>query len=302
MHDQGVCGSHVDQAQVAIALDWYAAAKQLARASSEFSIVPLKPTAASIADGKSLLMFIKKDIFADAEQYLRAIFKSQGHANLLSQQRVSRARTMLTPFVLRRRKAHVLDLPPKIETVQECPMTKAQLKLYKDTLKRSRKMLEEMTDDALVGAADEEDAAQTKNGSGPGAKAKTGAAKAKQKIGVMSSGSGANVLMDLRKAASHPLLFRKKYSDAIVKKLAKELLNTPKWCDAGYDYVVEDLEVSCDFHSILRQLAGADDTGYERCRDSPLLSECRVPRDSEVCARAAGFPGRRQGYGAEEDR
>ena len=60
-------------------------------------------------------MFIHKDVFTDAEPYLRAIFKSQGHANLLSQQRVSRARVMLQPFVLRRRKAHVLDLPPKIE-------------------------------------------------------------------------------------------------------------------------------------------------------------------------------------------
>ena len=114
-------------------------------------------------------MFIKKDIFEDAESYLRAIFKSQGHANLLSQQRVSRARTMLTPFVLRRRKAHVLDLPPKTERIHECPMTKSQLKLYKDTLKRSRKVLEEMTDDALVGAADEEEAAQLNKG-GPAAK------------------------------------------------------------------------------------------------------------------------------------
>ena len=193
-------------------------------------------------------MFIKKDIFEDAESYLRAIFKSQGHANLLSQQRVSRARTMLTPFVLRRRKAHVLDLPPKTERIHECPMTKSQLKLYKDTLKRSRKVLEEMTDDALVGAADEEEAAQSNKG-GPAAKAKAktkaaAAAKPKPKTGLMSSGSGANVLMDLRKAASHPLLFRKKYSDTVLKRLAKELLNTPRWCEAGYEYVYEDLEVS----------------------------------------------------------
>lgn len=57
----------------------------------------------------SLLMFIHKDIFVEAEPYLRAIFKvqSQGQVNMLSQQRVSRARTMLTPFVLRRRKANV---------------------------------------------------------------------------------------------------------------------------------------------------------------------------------------------------
>lgn len=57
----------------------------------------------------SLLMFIHNDMFADAEPYLRQIFKVQSAsaANLLSQSRTSRARTMLTPFVLRRRKANV---------------------------------------------------------------------------------------------------------------------------------------------------------------------------------------------------
>lgn len=57
----------------------------------------------------SLLMFIHTDLFADAEPYLRQIFKVQSaeRASLLSQSRTSRARTMLTPFVLRRRKANV---------------------------------------------------------------------------------------------------------------------------------------------------------------------------------------------------
>lgn len=54
-------------------------------------------------------MFTLTEIFKPAEQALRNIFKvhAQGSANLLSQQRVSRARAMLTPFVLRRRKANV---------------------------------------------------------------------------------------------------------------------------------------------------------------------------------------------------
>lgn len=57
----------------------------------------------------SLLMFIHTDMFADAEPFLRQIFKVQSAsaANLLSQNRTSRARTMLAPFVLRRRKANV---------------------------------------------------------------------------------------------------------------------------------------------------------------------------------------------------
>lgn len=59
----------------------------------------------------SLLNFIKEDVFMDAEDQLRQIFKvhAKGVVNLLSQQRVSRARTMMTPFVLRRKKAQVSD-------------------------------------------------------------------------------------------------------------------------------------------------------------------------------------------------
>nr|XP_019012216.1 uncharacterized protein I206_03060 [Kwoniella pini CBS 10737]OCF50997.1 hypothetical protein I206_03060 [Kwoniella pini CBS 10737] len=171
----------------------------------------------------SLLMFIHKDTFADAEPYLRAIFKSQGSANLLSQQRTSRARTMLTPFVLRRRKALVLNLPPKTESVEHCEMTKVQAKLYNETMNRSKKVLQELT------------------------KPKKG----QSTIGASSS----NILMDLRKAASHPLLFRRLYTDAKIKKLAKECLNTPTYCDSRLDYVIEDLEVSSSYFIELRKYA-----------------------------------------------
>jgi SWI/SNF-related matrix-associated actin-dependent regulator 1 of chromatin subfamily A len=191
---------------------------------------------------QSLLMFIHKDTFTDAEPYLRAIFKSQGHASLLSQQRVSRARTMLTPFVLRRRKAHVLTLPPKIETVEHCDMTPVQAKLYRETMRRSKKVLEELDDTALEEAAAEDDA-EGATGK-PKAKAKKGKKAAAEPKEVGNSSS--HILMDLRKAASHPLLFRKHYTDAKVRALAKECLNTPQWCDSNFDYVVEDLQVSED--------------------------------------------------------
>ncbi|ORX36499.1 SNF2 family N-terminal domain-domain-containing protein [Kockovaella imperatae] len=186
----------------------------------------------------SLLMFIHKDVFTDAEPYLRAIFKSQGHANLLSSQRVSRARKMLTPFVLRRRKAHVLDLPPKIETVEHCQMTPVQAKLYRQTLQRSKKVLQEMDETTLeaeANAADDTEAPKAKSRS-----------KAAEKKSGSAASSSSHILMDLRKAASHPLLFRRLYSDAKVRSIAKACLGTPKWCDSNFDYVVEDLEIMSD--------------------------------------------------------
>ncbi|KAK4687252.1 hypothetical protein P7C73_g2865, partial [Tremellales sp. Uapishka_1] len=179
----------------------------------------------------SLLMFIHKDVFTDAEQYLRAIFKVQASSqiSLLSQQRVSRARTMLTPFVLRRRKANVLDLPPKIETVRKCDMTTAQSKLYRDTLRRSRKVLEALPDEAI----DLDDDKPAKP------------AKGKKKEAPKAA-SSSNIIMDLRKAASHPLLFRRLYTDAKVKTISKQCLQMEKFCDSNFDFVVEDFSVMSD--------------------------------------------------------
>ncbi|WVQ78767.1 hypothetical protein IAT38_000858 [Cryptococcus sp. DSM 104549] len=185
----------------------------------------------------SLLMFIHKDTFEAAEPFLRALFKSQGSANLLSQSRTGRARTMLTPFVLRRRKAHVLSLPPKVEMVEYCEMTPVQGKLYAETMQKSKKVLEEMSDEALAEAADDE-AGEKK----PAAKKN---AKAKKPTGLANSSS--NILMDLRKAASHPLLFRRLYTDAKIKQLAKVCLNTPTYCDCNLDYVIEDFEYMSDY-------------------------------------------------------
>jgi SWI/SNF-related matrix-associated actin-dependent regulator 1 of chromatin subfamily A len=58
---------------------------------------------------QSLLNFILPDQFAESLEHLRAIFKVKGDAkvSLLSQERISRAKKMMTPFVLRRRKDQV---------------------------------------------------------------------------------------------------------------------------------------------------------------------------------------------------
>lgn len=53
--------------------------------------------------------FILPNHFAESMDHLRAIFKVKGDSKvtLLSQERVSRAKKMMTPFVLRRRKDQV---------------------------------------------------------------------------------------------------------------------------------------------------------------------------------------------------
>lgn len=121
-------------------------------------------------------------------------------------------------------------------------MTPAQARLYRETMRKSRKVIESMGEEEVeaVVAADDEGK--------PAPKKKAAATKT----------SSSNILMDLRKAANHPLLFRKLYTAAKVKAIAKECLNTPQWCDSNLDYVIEDLEVcraklnlSCSSHQIM---------------------------------------------------
>ena len=70
-------------------------------------------------------------------------------------------------------------------------------------------------------------------------------ARAKDKLYVENS---SNVLMDLRKAASHPMLFRRRFTDEILSSMAKVLLKEPDFKKRGalFDLVKEDMEVMTD--------------------------------------------------------
>ncbi|KAK0484369.1 SNF2 family N-terminal domain-containing protein [Armillaria luteobubalina] len=170
----------------------------------------------------SLMNFILPEHFSDTITELRAIFKVKGDSKvtLLAQERVSRAKKMMTPFVLRRRKDQVLtDLPKKTERFEWCDMTTIQKTLYRDALKRSRKTIY----DADTPTATDDAAA---NGRKPAKKP-----RAKDKLYLENS---TNVLMDLRKAASHPMLFRKLFTDDILRR------------GALFDIVKEDMSVMTD--------------------------------------------------------
>ncbi|KFH66365.1 hypothetical protein MVEG_08463 [Podila verticillata NRRL 6337] len=165
----------------------------------------------------SLLIFIMPKLFAEHEEVLRTMFKVKVDATsekstLLSQERISRARHMIAPFVLRRKKIHVLkDLPSKVERVVFCDLPSEQQALYSRIMSSNALQIQTA---ATKKAANEQ---------------------------------FANMLMQLRKAALHPMLFREKYSDDILKKMAKMCTREVEFCDSNIDYIEEDMSVMTDF-------------------------------------------------------
>lgn len=116
-------------------------------------------------------------------------------------------------------------------------MTSLQKSIYTDALQRSRKTVLE---------------AEIKSADGtltpPAAKGKSSKKKnirPKEKVYLENS---SNVLMDLRKAASHPMLFRTRFTDDILTGITKQLLKEPDFKKRGalFDLVKEDMSVMTD--------------------------------------------------------
>ncbi len=112
-------------------------------------------------------------------------------------------------------------------------MTDLQRSIYRETLQRSRKTILE------VPAVDSEPA--------PSKLLKKSKPALRQKEKAYSENSS-NVLMDLRKAASHPMLFRTKFTDETLTGITKQLLKEPDFKRRGaiFDLVKEDMSVMTD--------------------------------------------------------
>ncbi|RUS30475.1 P-loop containing nucleoside triphosphate hydrolase protein, partial [Jimgerdemannia flammicorona] len=201
---------------------------------------------------KSLLTFIMPNMFSDNEEEFRKVFKIKAPAGssssttssgrnmsqLLSRQRILRAKRMMAPFVLRRKKAQVLkDLPSKAERVERCGMTNAQSELYERLVEESKRSYETVM----------EEREEAKKGKAKG-KGK-GKQKDKELDGLVVTGSQvtkktekmANILMQLRKAADHPMLFRVKYTDSMLREMAKSIMKEEQYWDANLEYIFEVL-------------------------------------------------------------
>lgn len=170
--------------------------KQLSRIPAGFRILLTgTPLQNNLQELMAILAFIMPNLFSKKEEDLRFIFQHKAstkdvhNAALLSAQRIARARAMMTPFILRRKKKQVLDLPAKHNRIEHCDMTASQASYYSSLVQEFQEFL-----------------ANTNS----------------RRPNVPSTSS--NMLMALRKAAIHPLLSRRLYDDKKIDKIVTELL------------------------------------------------------------------------------
>lgn len=195
--------------------------KQLMKIKADFRLLLTgTPLQNSLKELVSILAFIMPDIFAGMSDKLEIVFKmkakvadSDSHGALLSSQRIQRARSMMTPFVLRRKKAQVLKhLPQKTCRVEYCELTATQKKLYTEQLERQKQVIRDR--EAGLPVKDH-----------------------------------ANVMMRLRQAAIHPMLFRDRYTDDVIRKMSKVCLKEEQFKTSTADFIFEDLTWSHDFET-----------------------------------------------------
>ena len=161
----------------------------------------------------TLLTFLVPDLFS-GDTLLDQVFneKDEGHSRF-----VRRIKTILSTFVLRRRKKDVLgELTPKADVVHKLDMGDAQRKGYEGLVAAWKAEMQKGK------AAQDED--MGKSSGGVRGKGRTGA-KSKQVGGAGAGGKKAymSIFHDLKKAANHPMMIRTKTKDSDLPEIAKVL-------------------------------------------------------------------------------
>ncbi|KAK5663342.1 hypothetical protein OQA88_3770 [Cercophora sp. LCS_1] len=176
--------------------------KDLLRITADWRLILSgTPVQNNLMEMVSLLRFVEPELF-DGEHFedLEALFNQKVSLTAVSQgamlhsDRVTRARSILEPFILQRKKEQVLkDMPAKTARVVYCNMDEAQETIYRDYERRFKR-----NDSSQVPVSKKEGRENDNN----------------------------NVWIQLRKAAIHPQLFRRHYADKIVEKMAKVLMRS----------------------------------------------------------------------------
>jgi SWI/SNF-related matrix-associated actin-dependent regulator of chromatin subfamily A containing DEAD/H box 1 len=163
----------------------------------------------------ALLGFILPEIFRDRQEELDFIFKHKAstrdsdHAALLSSQRITRAKSMLTPFVLRRKKDQVLKhMPSKLCRVEYCDLHPSQVIIYDGLREKARERAQLRVQGAKI----------------------------------LNDGEN-NPLMQLRKAAIHPMLFRRHFTEQKIHKMLELLKKTmpSEFPEKNHKHLLEEM-------------------------------------------------------------
>ncbi|SCU80235.1 LAME_0B02146g1_1 [Lachancea meyersii CBS 8951] len=186
----------------------------------------------------SLLEFIMPSLFISKKDDLSAVFRQRARTSdsnkdynpLLAQEAVARAKTMMKPFILRRKKDQVLKhLPRKHTRIEYCDMLETQRAIY------NREIQLVLEHKRMLAERDEE-------GESPQETKKNGKA-VKSKMNISK-----NLIMSLRKASLHPLLFRHIYTNDMLDQMSQAILGEPDYAENGNkDYIKEDMSYMTDF-------------------------------------------------------
>uniref|UniRef100_A0A8C6X9J9 DNA helicase n=1 Tax=Naja naja TaxID=35670 RepID=A0A8C6X9J9_NAJNA len=147
------------------------------------------PVQNNLLELMSLLNFVMPHMFSSSTSEVRRIFSSKAKASeehsIYEKERITHAKQIIKPFILRRVKEEVLQqLPPKKDIVEWCEMTEKQEKLYQDLFSCFKKSVDGQEKNSEMG----------------------------------------NVMMQLRKMANHPLLHRQYYTSEKLRAMSKLML------------------------------------------------------------------------------
>ncbi|XP_061991177.1 protein CHROMATIN REMODELING 19 [Rosa rugosa] len=183
----------------------------------------------------SMLEFIMPDLFTTEDVDLKKLL-SAADTDL-----ISRMKSILGPFILRRLKSDVMQqLVPKIQRVEYVIMDKEQNDAYKEAIEEYR-----AASRARI--------------------AKTSQANSNSIVGVLPRRQISNYFVQFRKIANHPLLVRRIYSDEDVVRFARKLHPMGAFgFECTLDRVIEEMKSFNDF-SIHRLLLSYDVTDKKGC-------------------------------------
>ncbi|GBM90091.1 SWI/SNF-related matrix-associated actin-dependent regulator of chromatin subfamily A containing DEAD/H box 1 [Araneus ventricosus] len=173
------------------------------------------PLQNNLVELMSLLIFAMPHMFSGKTDFIKQMFsavsKNEGNKNSYEKDRIEHAKQIMKPFVLRRLKKDVLqDLPAKTDEIKICSMSEDQEKKYADLVQRF-----------------------------------TAEFESKQEKDPSSSGAG--MMMQLRRAANHPLLLRRLYDDEKLVKMSNDIIKEPTHRESNPNLVFEDMSVMSDF-------------------------------------------------------
>ncbi|XP_069486663.1 SWI/SNF-related matrix-associated actin-dependent regulator of chromatin subfamily A containing DEAD/H box 1 [Ambystoma mexicanum] len=170
------------------------------------------PVQNNLLELMSLLNFVMPHMFSSSTSELKRLFntkaKSAEEQTEFEKGRITHAKQIMRPFILRRVKSEVLkQLPPKKDVIDFCPMSEKQAQLYVNLFNGFKKSI--------------------------------GSTEKNTEL--------CNVMMHLRKMANHPLLHRTYFTAEKLKIMSGLMLNEPTHCEANPNLIFEDMEVMTDF-------------------------------------------------------